>query len=270
MNDTHLDIGKLSEPLTKLVETIGAGIGGLYAPVGIVWKAKAEAKATIIRAEAQGEVASMEMRVKHRLAHLEQIRQANLDNIVKQAALELPQAVSVEPVSPDWVLRFIGVAQDVCEEQMQQVWARILAGEVAKPGSFSKRTIEFVKTLEKNEAESFTLLSQFAFLDNTGWPLLILHNVTSKCIGELCHNDLIPHFTAIGLLSSNDYLIGRSSLLQTRFEYHKSIVSFTGEAQPKILGNMEHPLERSYFVLRVPSLCLIILKSWAKVFKMIM
>jgi hypothetical protein len=58
-------------------------------------------------------------------------------------------------VDPDWVARFFGSAQDVSNEDMQKLWARILAGEVVKPGTFSLRTLEVLKNLSQREAERF-------------------------------------------------------------------------------------------------------------------
>ena len=212
--------GKLSEPLTKLVETVGAGIGGLYAPIGTVRQAKADAKAAIIRAEGQEKVATIEQRARHRLEHLEVIRQENIERIVVQAANEMPKVVAANPVSLDWTLQFISLAQDVCDEEMQRIWARILAGEVASPGSFGRRTVEFLKTLEKKEAEHFTLLSGFAFLDEQSWPFLIGDKYTNALIAEKTGRfDLVTHFVAIGLLSSGDELRMCRELVGTRFSY---------------------------------------------------
>lgn len=241
MSGPLLNVGKLSEPLTKLVETIAAGIGGLYAPVGTVRQAKADAKAAIILAEAEGKVASMEMRVKHRLKHLEETRQENIEKIVNHAALEMPETVSSESVSRDWTLQFISLAQDVCDEDMQRIWARILAGEVANPGSFAKRTIEFVKTLEKEEAEYFTVMSQFAFLQGNKWPVLIANEFTYTFVCEACGNhDVISHFSTIGLLRSTPRSSYRSNVLGTRLKYHDKTILFTGKEMPKIIGNLEY------------------------------
>ena len=53
----------------------------------------------------------------------------------------------------DWFLRFFEAAGNVSNEDMQSLWARILAGEVQKKGSFSFRAIETLKNLSKYEAE---------------------------------------------------------------------------------------------------------------------
>jgi predicted DNA binding CopG/RHH family protein len=52
-------------------------------------------------------------------------------------------------------------ARRVSDEDMQSVWAKILAEEAKKPGSFSKRTVAFVETLDKDEANLFNELCRF-------------------------------------------------------------------------------------------------------------
>ncbi|MBA4354443.1 MAG: hypothetical protein C0409_07095, partial [Novosphingobium sp.] len=84
-------------------------------------------------------------------------RQERLEAIASQAVEELKllsdhtdqsQGVNDEQsgqeeldVGEDWQRKFASFAQDVSEPQMQRVWARILAGEIRKPGSFSYRTM---------------------------------------------------------------------------------------------------------------------------------
>jgi hypothetical protein len=38
--------------------------------------------------------------------------------------------VSDTPVDEDWIVRFFNVVEDISDEMMQQLWGRILAGEV--------------------------------------------------------------------------------------------------------------------------------------------
>jgi hypothetical protein len=54
-------------------------------------------------------------------------------------------------------------AQDVSDEQMQSLWGRILAGEVAAGGSFSRRALAAVRLLSKEEANTFTRFCSFVW-----------------------------------------------------------------------------------------------------------
>ncbi len=231
-----VSLDKLSEPLTKLVEVVAAGIGTLYAPFGTMRQAKADAKAAVVRAEADVEVASIQERARTRLEHREALRQRNLEAITSVAANELPATVSKEPVDIDWTLQYIDQAQDVCDEQLQALWARILAGEVASPGSYSKRTLAFLKTLDKWEAEALTLLCSFAIEDDGGWPVIIEDDFCRELMREEFHDAaIIGHFDSIGILASGGMMYP-SSFNGREFSYFGSRYRTSGPEKPKQEG----------------------------------
>lgn len=102
--------------------------------------------------EAIAEVSDLMERTGVRLAQQEMRRQANAESIVDMAAYQLPDAMTEESVEEDWIWRFFQYAQDVSNEDMQRLWAQILAGEVARPGRYSLRTLHFVSMLNAEDA----------------------------------------------------------------------------------------------------------------------
>ncbi|MBP1630107.1 MAG: rane-fusion protein [Bacteroidetes bacterium] len=81
----------------------------------------------------------------------------NVANIIAKAEQQFNEGeqVSNEPVDKDWLNRFFDCAEGVSEEEMQNIWAKILAGEVKQPKSFSLRTLDVLKNMTKEEAELF-------------------------------------------------------------------------------------------------------------------
>jgi len=67
---------------------------------------------------------------------------------------------AAETTSDDWVNKFREDAGLVGEAQVQEVYARILAGESARPGSVSLRTLGVLRYLDKAIAEHFSKLMQ--------------------------------------------------------------------------------------------------------------
>lgn len=160
------DLAGLSKPLTKLIETIAQGVGAVSKPLLI--RKTAEAKAYEIRtitsaiAESKrlltsatydsGDVTVLPTetaqpeplpdRVRQRLDYQEATKQINIEAITEQAADEIADSpdVAEEPVDPDWIARFFGMAQNITTDEMQRLWGRILAGEVKRPGSFSQNS----------------------------------------------------------------------------------------------------------------------------------
>ena len=58
----------------------------------------------------------------------------------------------------DWTARFFNYIQDVSSEDMQLLWARVLAGEVERPGTISLRTLGILRNLDRRTAKSFRRL----------------------------------------------------------------------------------------------------------------
>jgi hypothetical protein len=166
-----MSVIEFGKPLEKLIETVSAAIGVLYRPTAIRKEANAKAYEIVRIAEADARVAMIKYdsdleianRVNQRLMHQETVRQSNLDSIVSKSAGYLPGSASEEPVNVDWRARFFSKAQDVSSEEMQEIWAKILANEVATPGAISLRTMDVVANLSAKEAHLFNTVCQLSF-----------------------------------------------------------------------------------------------------------
>lgn len=96
-------------------------------------------------------------RAKQRLSNQEMVRQINIEDIVEKSIPHLADEISQEPVDDDWRTRFFNKAQDISSQEMQEIWAKILAEEVSGPGKISFRTLEIISNLSKKEAEKFQI-----------------------------------------------------------------------------------------------------------------
>lgn len=64
-------------------------------------------------------------------------------------------------VDEDWLYTWREHAGKVSAEDLQRLWGSVLAGEVKAPGKYSIRTLEFLKTLSKVEAETISKLARY-------------------------------------------------------------------------------------------------------------
>lgn len=71
------------------------------------------------------------------------------------------QAPSDRAIDEDWLIAWRDCAGRVSSEDLQRLWGSVLASEVKSPGSHSLRTLEFLKTLSKAEAELISKLASF-------------------------------------------------------------------------------------------------------------
>ncbi|KGB51784.1 Membrane-fusion protein [Sphingopyxis sp. LC81] len=70
-----------------------------------------------------------------------------------------------EHLDDDWMNMFIRYAEDASSDQLQQLWGRVLAGEIQKVGSFSRQTLRFIAELDKETAENCEWIASFAVGD---------------------------------------------------------------------------------------------------------
>lgn len=72
-----------------------------------------------------------------------------------------PQPPPETHVDEDWLFAWREHAGKTSTEDLQRLWGSVLAGEVKSPGKYSIRTLEFLKTLSKAEAEQISLAARF-------------------------------------------------------------------------------------------------------------
>ena len=195
MPDLNLKVSAID----KLLDYTASGIGAVAGPIFLPWKAFWEGKAKrisahtdadVLRLQAESEAgtspiiakARFEARedlitpdaeirgtveitredITQRIEYQEQKRHANIKAAVGEAAngLSDKEVLDHEP-DPDWTARFFDCVQDVSSEDMQRIWAKILAGEVESPGRTSLRTLDTLRNMTKTDAAMFSDLCNF-------------------------------------------------------------------------------------------------------------
>lgn len=158
-----IDLGKVAEPATRLVEKIAEGIGGWTRPWQIKRVAQAEAVALKIEAEARIEISELEQRALRRFVAEEGGKQKNMEAITENAFPQLLDSADPSKIDNDWIASFFEKCRIVSDAEMQILWSKILAGEANEPGSYSKRTVSLLASLSTQEAEMFTLYSSYCW-----------------------------------------------------------------------------------------------------------
>ena len=72
----------------------------------------------------------------------------------------------------DWYVRFYQASGNVSDETMQDLWAKLLAGEVSKPSTYSFKTIDVLRNLSKKDAELFQRVCSCSFCNANQIPIL--------------------------------------------------------------------------------------------------
>lgn len=75
------------------------------------------------------------------------------------------KSFSDKPVEQGWLTRWRKNAQNIFDKDLQELWAKILAGEIQEPGTYSLFTIDFLANLSKEDAETIQKIGEFVFDD---------------------------------------------------------------------------------------------------------
>lgn len=233
------DIAGLSKPLNTLIKKISNGCGIYYRPKQIRKDADAQAYANrvaaqananvaVINAHAQSEVADINQRALERATNEEIRKQANIESIIDQTIPLIQEDAQPEKLEPDWLVYFFEQSRLTSDEEMQSLWAKILAGQVNKPGSFSKRTISTVVALDKKDAQLFTQLCTTIWLINKLWSFPLIFDLRADIYKEI---DMpyfnLLHLNDIGLITLNglsQHTLKGDSFSLNYFNTHFNIV----------------------------------------------
>ena len=125
----------------------------------------------------------------------------NVEEIVSKAKQQFTadEQVPEEPVEQDWMNRFLNIAEEISDKDMQDIWGRILAGEIKKPKSYSLRTLEVMRNMSKDEAMSLMKASTFQvaldLVSTEPFALGLMEQISLEDIGVVCGDELVRTFT---------------------------------------------------------------------------
>ena len=216
----------------KLLDYLAIGVGAIAGPLLAPWRASREGRARVIAAEADAEVRRIQASAEGSASQLiaraqteargyvisdevepdghvrigpDDVRESiefqatkrvvNLRSIADHAAETLGDIeVGNHDPDPDWTARFFDGAQDVSSDELQRLWARILAGEVEAPGRTSLRTLSILRNLTQEEARDFSTLMRFRIGD------FIFDEGVRRVLGNRSDH-LKVHLSHVGLLA---------------------------------------------------------------------
>lgn len=262
--ETGTDVGDfagLGKAAEKLIGEISKGIGTLYRPCAIRNEGKAEA-ATILAielAKGQAEEQKKELalagqlnriallvshdpeiiaRAKARLALQEIQGQLNIEGIADAAIKYMPEQATEEPLSDEWRQRFFKYAADVSTTEMQEIWAKLLAGEVAQPKSFAVRSLDVLHNLSHNDAVIFSRLSALCFNWPFNGPAKVSDENSAFGSFDVSYNDLMTLREA-GLLSYADNIrMSFAPQAHITFRFHGAFINLVPNANSRVFLNL--------------------------------
>ena len=194
-----VNLGELSKPANTLIRKVSDAVGGLLAPWQIKRVAKAEAEAALMKKVSEIEITDLHRRAVHRWVEEEAQRQQNMESITAKALPKLNAEADPNSLDNDWIVSFFDRSRIVSDDEMQDLWSRILAGEANCPGTYSKRTVNSLSDIDKKEAALFTKFCGFVWTIG-GLKPLVFHDSEPIYNRHGINFDTLQHLDSIGLI----------------------------------------------------------------------
>ncbi|MCR4467791.1 DUF2806 domain-containing protein [Burkholderia sp. SCN-KJ] len=107
------------------------------------------------------------------------------------------------PLDGDWLKRWRDSAASISSDELQSLWGKVLAEEVKAPGTYSLRTLDFLKNLSRDEAEKIQAIRPYivngVFVAGYG-PMRPAGGSYSRFIDLSANLGLISESTRIGVV----------------------------------------------------------------------
>lgn len=110
----------------------------------------------------------------------------------------------------DWLIRYYEAVGNISDERMQDLWAKILAGEIDVPSSYSLKTLDILRNMRKSDVELFVNICKHSFDCNDGELFLPNYSGYMDAVG-IAYSDVMK-LSEMGLIFS-DGMIGLSITL---------------------------------------------------------
>ena len=158
----------------------------------------------------------MHRRAEQRRIEEEAKHQKNMEDITAKAAPHLDEDANPDAMDDDWVANLFDKCRIVSDDEMQGLWARVLAGEANTPGTYSKRTVNLLSDFDKSDADLFTKLCGFGWVIRDVVPLVFDVQAEIYIRNGINFNTL-NHLESIGLIQFEGIADFRHLKLPKRF-----------------------------------------------------
>jgi Protein of unknown function (DUF2806) len=192
-------IEKFKGVFNNLIKTFQRGIGRWYEPTGRVRDAKADRVVANERAQTfidltrkAGELAELQNKLginadalqnsqgARALTYLfEDVlrKQENREKVIEAVAIELknspPKRDADAEIEDDWLTDFWNLAENISRDEVRLFLTRLLAKEVARPGTISPLTLRVLSTLTPHVAKRFEHFCRLSIRD--GNDVFVIH-----------------------------------------------------------------------------------------------
>lgn len=213
MNGTEI-ISFLSNNFPTIISAVGAITGSLFTAIFLRHNTAAKEFEKI--KAGQFKEAADELLKSGKMTYTEYYKANNFLTVAKKADEYYSQSSKTrieEPYDFDWFVRFYESVGNVSNEQMQEIWAKILSGEINHPGSYSLRAIEILKNLSQRDAQLFGKICSFSICSGEHIFIPFYESYLDEC--KIAYSEIM-RLDELGLINSNGMLVLKMNVTPER------------------------------------------------------
>lgn len=148
----------------------------------------------------------LSQRAGKRLVAEEINKQKNIEDVVRQAddilQADHETAISSEETDQGWIDECLDGAGRAYNDDLKAYWAKLLAGEIKQPGTYSLRTVDLLKKLTKKDAEKIRNLCRYVMYNINKSDCFILRDKEAS----YTYSDM-SFLMELGLLNSSSFVV---------------------------------------------------------------
>lgn len=131
----------------------------------------------------------------------------NQNDIVEKAIHYLDDSATPENIDNEWLSFFMDKCKNINNEDIKTIWAQILASECNENGTITKRFLNVLSMMDKEDADSFNKLIQFQIRTGddytNGEPTILIY-------GHILH----PYYEKYGLANGDISALESAGLIK--------------------------------------------------------
>ncbi len=147
----------------------------------------------------------LKQRAGRRLYAEELNKQQNIEDVVQRADNIMqsePENIEVqEEADQGWIEDCLDGAGKTYDDNLKNYWAKLLAGEIKKPGTYSKRAVAFMKSLSQKDAERIRNMCQYVMYSEKTDASILQYDE------EMYSFDEIRFLMELRLLDSQSFIV---------------------------------------------------------------
>ncbi|MGV1987386.1 DUF2806 domain-containing protein [Agrobacterium sp. 22-221-1] len=220
------DIAGLEKPATELINRVSDAVGGIAKPWQMKRVAKAEVEIKKLHALADIEITEQRERALKRMILEEEKNQENIEAVTAKAIPHLKGDSKPHDLDEDFLRFLFERAKFVSNADMQQLWGRILASEANSSGTFSRRTMDIVAQMSRDDASLFLRFCQNVWWIGSAMPMISEEWPLESQGGHVLSFQELAHLDDMGLINFDNFsgFVTKKHAQKERFHYYGCVV----------------------------------------------